>query len=78
MLTLPMGVSMIFGTSEFPVPPADWYMFSTLAQAQQVICFGSEEFPNCKASVGRRIVGRRGDFLHVAGSESGWNFGLDN
>ena len=48
MLTLPMGVSMIFGTSEFPVPPADWYMFSTLAQAQQVFALAQKNFPTAK------------------------------
>jgi hypothetical protein len=37
---------MIFGTSAFPVPPADWYMFSTQAQAQQVFALVQKNFPN--------------------------------
>jgi hypothetical protein len=39
---------MIFGTSAFPVPPADWYMFSTQAQAQQVFALVQKNFPNAK------------------------------
>ena len=37
---------MIFETSAFPVPPADWYMFSTQAQAQQVFALVQKNFPN--------------------------------
>lgn len=36
---------MIFGTSAFPVPPADWNMFSTQAQAQQVFALVQKNFP---------------------------------
>jgi hypothetical protein len=36
---------MIFGTSAFPVPQADWYMFSTQAQAQQVFALVQKNFP---------------------------------
>jgi hypothetical protein len=36
---------MIFGTSAFPVPPADWNMFSTQAQAQQVLALAQKNFP---------------------------------
>jgi hypothetical protein len=36
---------MIFGTSAFPVPPADWYMFSTLAQAQKVFALAKANNP---------------------------------
>jgi hypothetical protein len=39
---------MIFGTSAFPVPPADWYMFSTLAQAQQVFSLVQRNFPSAQ------------------------------
>src|SRR5580698_9283967 len=46
MLTQPSGVTMIFGTSAFPVPPSDWYMFSTLAQAQQVFTLAQKNLPN--------------------------------
>jgi hypothetical protein len=37
---------MIFGTSAFSVPPADWYMFSTQAQAQQVFALAQKNLPN--------------------------------
>jgi hypothetical protein len=36
---------MIFGTSAFPVPMADWYMFSTQAQAQQVFALAQKNCP---------------------------------
>jgi hypothetical protein len=39
---------MIFGTAAFPVPPADWYMFSTLAQAQQVFTLVQRNFPSAQ------------------------------
>ncbi len=39
---------MIFETSAFPVPPADWYMFSTQAQAQQVFALAQKNFPNAQ------------------------------
>ncbi len=37
---------MIFGTSAFPVPTADWYMFSTQAQAQKVFALVQRNFPS--------------------------------
>ena len=45
MLTLPSGVTMIYGTSAYPVPPAEWRMFSTQAQAQQVLALVLKNFP---------------------------------
>ncbi len=39
---------MIFETSAYPVPPADWYMFSTQAQAQQVFALAQKNFPNAQ------------------------------
>jgi hypothetical protein len=39
---------MIFGTSAFPIPPAAWYMFSTQAQAQQVLTLAHKNFPNAQ------------------------------
>jgi hypothetical protein len=45
MLTQPQGVSMVFGTTIYPVPRAEWNMFSTLAQAQQVLALAQKNFP---------------------------------
>jgi len=42
---------MIFGTSAFPVPPADWYMFSTLAQARQVFTLVQRNFPSAQVQL---------------------------
>jgi hypothetical protein len=36
---------MIFGTSTYQVPRAEWDMFSTLAQAQQVLTLAQKNFP---------------------------------
>ncbi len=36
---------MVFGTSTYPVPRAEWDMFSTLAQAQQVLALAQKTFP---------------------------------
>ncbi len=51
MLTQPTGVTMIYGTFAFPVPPADWYMFSTRAQAQQVFALAQKNFPNAQLQI---------------------------
>lgn len=36
---------MFFGTSAFPLPRSEWYMFSTQAQAQQVLALAQANFP---------------------------------
>ncbi len=46
MLTRPKGVTMVYGTSTYPVPRADWNMFATQAQAQQVLTLAQKNFPN--------------------------------
>lgn len=46
MLTQPKGVTMVYGTSVYPVPRAEWNMFSTQAQAQQVLALAQKSFPS--------------------------------
>lgn len=48
MLTQPKGVTMVYGTATYPVPRASWNMFSTQAQAQQVLALAQKNFPAIK------------------------------
>jgi hypothetical protein len=36
---------MFYGTTAYSVPPADWNMFSTKAQAQQILALAEKNFP---------------------------------
>jgi hypothetical protein len=36
---------MFYGTTSYSVPPADWNMFSTKAQAQQMLALAQKNFP---------------------------------
>ena len=49
MLTPPLGVLQAYGVGsgvEFiPPPQGNWYMFATLAQAQQVLALAQKNFP---------------------------------
>lgn len=45
MLTQPKGVTMVYGTTTYQVPRAEWNMFSTRAQAEQVLALAQKGFP---------------------------------
>lgn len=49
MLTQPLGALQVYGTPNgvqyIPVPPGNWYMFATKAQAQKVLDLALKNFP---------------------------------
>ena len=49
MLTPPLGVLQAYGVGDgiefIPPPQGNWYMFATLAQAQQVLALAQKNFP---------------------------------